>query len=357
MVKKILVIDGGGVKGIIVLQFLKHLEISKNIKVSDYFDIFAGTSTGALIAVLFAYKKYTASQILESVYTLPNIQKIMHQGYYNWALSTFQFRAKYEDMEKKRFIAQFIEQNWNENEETNKDVYLSDIDKPILITAYSPIEKVPILFRNYFNQPNYLLRDACNATSAAPTYFPIAEIECPVNCQHSTQAEKMIHSEYPTNDSFSLKSKEDAKGEKGASANKMWAIDGGVFSNNPSDLIYLDALELYPNEEFKILSIGTGITKSNLQNINNNNISMGGLGWIIDDNIIDLLLDSNQVASHIKTKKIAKQKGHDYLRVNEYLHFASNQMDDTSEKNYQKLKEEGDLWWRLYQNTDFIRNI
>lgn len=339
MVKRILVIDGGGVKGIIVLQFLKHLESTKNIKIADYFDIFAGTSTGALIAVLFAYKKYTASQILDEVYTLSNIQKIMCQGYYNWALSTFQFRSKYNDIEKRQFINQFI---------GKENVSLYDITKPILITAYSPIQKIPILFRNYFNQPNYLLNDICNASTAAPTYFPIADVNCPVDYQHSIQAEKMIHSEHPPNPLSSLKQENN---------DKIWAIDGGVFSNNPSDLVYLDALELYPNEEFKILSLGTGITKSSLQQINDSNISMGGWGWMVDDNIIDLLLDSNQVASHIKTKKIARQKGHDYLRVNEYLLFASSQMDDTSEKNYQKLKEEGDLWWRLYQNTDFIRKF
>jgi patatin-like phospholipase/acyl hydrolase len=389
MVKRILSLDGGGVKGVIILTFLKHLEESKNIRVADYFDMFAGTSTGALIAALFAYKKCSASEILEDIYTVKNFQKIMYQGYYNWAMSTIQIKARYDDAEKIKFIEHFLGEN--------KDARLLDVGKPILITAYNPVEKVPILFRNYFGRPNYLLREVCNATSAAPTYFPIAKVTCPDDCEHNLQVEKMIHSSHKdlakdegdsvSRESASEKSPprtEDGPGtdqdgppeteneKTGETKEKdegvattdqgtrkeskwMWAIDGGIFSNNPSNHIYLDALELYPGENFKLLSIGTGIAKSNFHKVVNT--SMGGWEWMVDDNLIDLMLDSNQVASHILTKTLAKRNRDDYLRINEYLRMASNRMDDTSDKNYQKLREEGELWWRLYRDTDFIRDL
>ena len=48
-----------------------------------------------------------------------------------------------------------------------------------MVVAYNPITKQPILFRNYFDQPNYSLLDICNATSAAPTIYPMAKIRVP----------------------------------------------------------------------------------------------------------------------------------------------------------------------------------
>ena len=344
MVKRILSLDGGGVKGVIILKFLQQLEETKQIKIADYFDVFAGTSTGALIATLFAYKKLTASEILETIYTASNFQKIFYQGYYSWALSAFQIRSRYDDIEKLSFIDKYMN--------SQGEVRLSDIDKPVLITSYCPVEKVPILFRNYFGKPDYLLREVCNATSAAPTYFPIAKVNCPKSSINETSKEeldKVLHSQQ------SEKTEENQEKAAVTSESFMWLVDGGVFANNPADLAYIDALELFPNEKFKILSIGTGITKSNFQKVTNP--SIGGWEWMVDDNIIDLLLDSNQVASHIRTKHLSKKNGDSYLRINEYLHLASSKMDDTTEKNYKKLLEEGELWWRLYKDSEFIREL
>jgi uncharacterized protein len=55
--KRILALDGGGVKGIISLAFLKRIEAElanrhndPHFKLCDYFDLIGGTSTGAIIA-------------------------------------------------------------------------------------------------------------------------------------------------------------------------------------------------------------------------------------------------------------------------------------------------------------------
>ncbi len=62
--KTMLAIDGGGIRGIIALQFLKKIEslaqkISKNekLKLSQCFDYVAGTSTGGIIAASIAVGK------------------------------------------------------------------------------------------------------------------------------------------------------------------------------------------------------------------------------------------------------------------------------------------------------------
>ena len=49
--RRILSIDGGGLKGIIPAAFLAGVEDQINGNVGDYFDLIAGTSTGAIIAL------------------------------------------------------------------------------------------------------------------------------------------------------------------------------------------------------------------------------------------------------------------------------------------------------------------
>ena len=60
--KRILALDGGGIRGVLTLEFLLELEKQLREKLqrgedfvlSDYFDLIAGTSTGAIIATALA---------------------------------------------------------------------------------------------------------------------------------------------------------------------------------------------------------------------------------------------------------------------------------------------------------------
>ena len=70
--KKILSIDGGGIKGVYAASLLYELESKNHIKISDYFDIIAGTSTGGIIAAALAVG-ISADKIL-NLLTLPKAQ-------------------------------------------------------------------------------------------------------------------------------------------------------------------------------------------------------------------------------------------------------------------------------------------
>ena len=61
--KKILCLDGGGVRTIAALVFLKKLESESGKKVSDMFDMFIGTSAGSLNAACFAYGDFSAEKV------------------------------------------------------------------------------------------------------------------------------------------------------------------------------------------------------------------------------------------------------------------------------------------------------
>ena len=62
--KKILALDGGGIRGILTVEILAQIEellrqkvgqAEKNSCLADYFDFFAGTSTGAIIAACLSW--------------------------------------------------------------------------------------------------------------------------------------------------------------------------------------------------------------------------------------------------------------------------------------------------------------
>jgi patatin-like phospholipase/acyl hydrolase len=60
--KKLLACDGGGIRGILSVEILARIEKTlretsgnPNLKLCDYFDYIAGTSTGAIIAAALAW--------------------------------------------------------------------------------------------------------------------------------------------------------------------------------------------------------------------------------------------------------------------------------------------------------------
>ena len=61
--KKIICFDGGGVRTIASIVFLKKLETESGKKVSDIFDMFIGTSAGSFNAACFAYGGYSADKV------------------------------------------------------------------------------------------------------------------------------------------------------------------------------------------------------------------------------------------------------------------------------------------------------
>jgi patatin-like phospholipase/acyl hydrolase len=76
--KRILALDGGGIRGAVTLGFLEGIEqnlaerhdrlkiIPKNeFRLHQYFDLIGGTSTGSIIAALLAIGGYSVAEIKE----------------------------------------------------------------------------------------------------------------------------------------------------------------------------------------------------------------------------------------------------------------------------------------------------
>ncbi|MCA9885162.1 MAG: patatin-like phospholipase family protein [Anaerolineae bacterium] len=70
---KVLSIDGGGIRGIIVAKFLAEIEHCINQSISELFDFIAGTSTGGILALGLTLPdergnpSYTAQEVSNSI--------------------------------------------------------------------------------------------------------------------------------------------------------------------------------------------------------------------------------------------------------------------------------------------------
>ena len=198
--KKVLAFDGGGVRAIMGVYFLKRLEQESSKSIFESFDLFIGTSAGATNALLLGMNGSKISD-LEKFWTVNNLKKIMNQSFID-KTSIFQTRPKYSNEGKKKILQTFFE-----------DRKIGQSLKPVVVTAYDLEARKPILLSSY-GDPEVTAVNAANASSAAPIYFPTASME-----------------------------------------DGRWLIDGGIATNNPSLLGYVEAKKIFSTEKDSIIKI------------------------------------------------------------------------------------------------------
>lgn len=198
MTKFILSLDGGGVRGIATVQFLKRLESILDKPVHKVFDTFIGTSVGGLIAIKLA----SGDDIDDCINfcARENMVTIMDKSWWD-NVTPVQFSPKYDGKGIEKIIKKYI-----------KKIPINKCGKKLLITGYNLNKHDTRVFKS--TKDDIDLQTLGLITSAAPTYFPCIEYS------------------------------------------REWYIDGGIGANNPTMVSYVDAMEL--KEDFKILSIGTG---------------------------------------------------------------------------------------------------
>ena len=161
--KKVLAFDGGGVRAIMGIYFLRKLEEESSKSIFESFDLFIGTSAGATNALMLGMNGSKIKD-LEKFWTVDNLKKIMNQSFID-KTSIFQTRPKYSNEGKKEILHNFFE---------NKKIGQSL--KPVVVTAYDLEARKPILLSSY-GDPEVTAVQAANASSAAPIYFPTASME------------------------------------------------------------------------------------------------------------------------------------------------------------------------------------
>ena len=235
-VRYILSIDGGGMRGIIPSVMLSKLskllhEYGDSRPLYSHFDLIAGTSTGALLALGLTMpnektglKRDEGSAIsTRRGYIVPGsdvesfIELYRHHGpeifpkQQNFKSLLYPILTdKYDAGPFERFLISVF-----------KDSALSDALVPTAAVAYSTTDDRIYTMRSWASH-GILSREAARASSAAPMYFPPCRLK-----ERDTGTELTL-------------------------------IDGGVAANNPALIAYAEARKLYPDaSEYRILSLST----------------------------------------------------------------------------------------------------
>lgn len=233
---KILSIDGGGIRGIIPCKILADLESElikrdgDDVRLSDYFDIICGTSTGGMIAIGLALG-LTAKEILDlyikhgtDIFPIKKKWKISKLK--NWALG----KPFYErDLLKKHLETLYGKCT------RDGDTRLGHAKTRLIIPTYNAEHGTIHIFKTAHGEG--LVRDyqipavdAALCTAAAPVYFE------PYSFTYTTKG---------TNDKQTFQN----------------MVDGGLIANNPSHIGLIEATECLriPLNDISLLSLGTGL--------------------------------------------------------------------------------------------------
>lgn len=283
---RILSLDGGGIRGIIPAMLLIDVEHSlqkltdnPNARLSDYFDLIAGTSTGGILTCIYLFKdplnpsrsKFTAEDALsfyidhgKQIFKTSLLQKIRS--------CNGLFSPRYSSIPLQTILEHYF-----------KNTLLSELLKPCLITAYDILNQKTTFFNQIDplkkHKDDFYIKDIARATSAAPTYFPTAQVE-------------------------SLE------------GNHYIFIDGGVFANNPTMCAFTEASKittcLTPSKTL-ILSIGCGYCQTALNTSQLNDGSC--INWSIPIFNIFSSASSDTVAYQMKTLFSQANISQHYLRI------------------------------------------
>lgn len=155
---RFLCISGGGVWGVGVAHFCKLMS-SRIAEPREYFEGFAGTSTGAIIAACFAHG--LTSKEVDDLYR-SKIKKIFTKN--SWWARLKPSTPRYTNRELKKIL-----------EEIFGNTKMHQLKKPCWITAWRVNGKNNN--KVWGPQSSKLVRDVVLASASAPTYFPVHNIE------------------------------------------------------------------------------------------------------------------------------------------------------------------------------------
>ncbi|MDK1481220.1 patatin-like phospholipase family protein, partial [Sinorhizobium sp. 6-117] len=172
--KKLLAIDGGGIRGVIALEILKRIEDTlrpnhngDNFRLSDYFDYIAGTSTGGIIAAGLAVGMSVA-EILE---------------FYQSSGAQMFVKARLLERLRYKFDSEPLAKKLKGVFGPNTKFGSNDVRTLLLLVLRNATTDSPwVLSNNPYAKYNDGRRSDCNlnlplwqlvrASTAAPTYFP-----------------------------------------------------------------------------------------------------------------------------------------------------------------------------------------
>ena len=306
----VLSIDGGGTRGIIPAKILDSIEVhvqnrvktlvEKDIKetlgeplkqpmaapsiyLAKGFDLIAGTSTGGIIALGLAKSHAENTDYPEyKPMDLFNLYKTKSKDIFPPTMQGI-WSPTYSPTSLELILKQYFGDSKFEESVTN-----------LLILSYQLEKQKYYPFTSNFQADKAVyMRDVARATSAAPTYFPAANIQTP----HGPM------------------------------------VDGGIAANNPGWLAYKKAKKDFPNSRIVLLSLGTGeVDATSLEGLANKGIA----GWFLP--LLTVLMNNH---SHFTHQHLQNQQKNDasfeYVRIQPVLQPGDDELDKSDDKHLEKL--------------------
>jgi len=275
---KVLSIDGGGIRGLIPALVLAEIEQRTSRRIAELVDMIAGTSTGGILACALGKPDPLPAAEIASLYVEEG-PRIFDRSLLKQITSLGGYLdERYSDKGLVRALERYL-----------GDTPMTAATVPLLLTAYDTEARGIHLLRSEGEHSGASMVDAAHATSAAPTYFE------PVRLDGAT------------------------------------LIDGGVFATNPSLVAYAELrgkLDL-------LLSLGTGEHTRPLpyEKIKD----WGQLEWARP--VLDVVFDGGQDAVDLQLRALLPEG---YVRLQTELEKASDDLDDASEDNLVRLREEAE---------------
>ncbi len=270
---KILSIDGGGIRGVYSAHILKRIEEEFKIKLHDYFDLIAGTSTGSIIAAAIACN-----------IPLIEIEKL----YIEKGKKIFTKRKKigipckgiwepiYDNDELKKNLNEYF-----------RNIKLEEVSKRLIIPSTDVYNGEAFVAKSKYHQKfirdnNIKVVDAVLGSCSAPMYFKPHKIK------------------------------------------DYLLADGGLWANNPSLVAVIEALKKCDQDlnDIKLLSIGTGLYKPEFSNAN----KWGILNGWKNKKFIDFIFSLQSQSAHNYTSLLLQE---DQLKRINYESDIPQTLDDS----------------------------
>lgn len=244
LTRRVLCIDGGGIKGVFPASFLSTIEQSLGTPVADYFDLIVGTSTGGIIALGLGLG-FSAGELLRFY---QERGPLIFNGNKQLGWIRQWFRAKYNPEPLRQALS-----------ETFGTRRLGDSRKRLVIPSFNietgevhvwKTAHHPRLERDYLQSAT----EVALSTAAAPTYFPTFKV---------------------------------------GSGTPL--IDGGVWANNPVAIATVEAIGVlgWQASELRILSLGCTTPPFDVDWGRSH--SLGKLGWA--RKLTDLFMTAQSISA------------------------------------------------------------
>jgi patatin-like phospholipase/acyl hydrolase len=296
VLKRVLSIDGGGIRGLVPALVLAEIERQTGKPMSSLFDLIAGTSTGGILALGLTCpgndgnRKYAAADLVELYKT---------KGH---EIFPSQFLGGVKQLFGPKYSAQGIETILRSY---FGEARLQDVITNVFVPAYEIQKRDPFFFRSSRAREDpafdFPLWAVARATSAAPTYFAPAEVT--------------------------------------AQGGETWVnVDGGLYANNPSIWAMADVLaEGVPLDNILVASLATASKQSKHPFLLKDARGWGLLGWARP--VIDIALTGGSDATEFT---LAQLLGERNFRLLPTTPAANEALDDVDAENIWRLVEQGE---------------